>query len=99
MPSPFPGIDPYLEGQGHWLDFHARFVPVLADAINERLPEDYLARIDERMTLVELSHDDQSKLIRPDVSVIRGEYSPGPGPAVSSSRGAVTLAPVTVPMK
>ena len=23
MPSPFPGIDPYLESQGYWPDFHA----------------------------------------------------------------------------
>jgi Protein of unknown function (DUF4058) len=99
MPSPFPGIDPYLESQGHWLDFLARFVPGLADAINERLPEDYLARIDERMTLVELPHEDQPKLIRPDVSVIRGESSPGPRSTASLSQSAVTLEPVTVPMK
>jgi hypothetical protein len=99
MPSPFPGIDPYLESQGHWLDFHARFVPVLADAINDRLPEDYLTRIDERMTLVELPSEDQAKLIRPDLSVIRGESSPGVGSTASFSRSAVTLEPVTVPMK
>jgi hypothetical protein len=22
MPSPFPGMDPYLESQGNWQDFH-----------------------------------------------------------------------------
>src|ERR1700722_9437045 len=73
MPSPFPGIDPYLESQGHWLDFHARFVPMLSDALNEQLPEGYVARIDERMTLVELPHEDEARLIRPDVAVVRGE--------------------------
>jgi hypothetical protein len=101
MPSPFPGIDPYLESQGHWLDFHARFVPVFADAVNEQLPEGYLARIDERMTLVELPHEDQARLIRPDVSVVWGDSSQEPGPTQStrpSSSSAVTLEPVTIPM-
>ena len=27
MPSPFPGIDPYLESQGYWPDFHVSFIP------------------------------------------------------------------------
>jgi hypothetical protein len=24
--SPFPGVDPYLEGQHYWPDFHASFI-------------------------------------------------------------------------
>src|SRR5438105_397599 len=26
MPSPFPGVDPYLEAQESWEDFHAKFI-------------------------------------------------------------------------
>ena len=26
MPSPFPGMDPYLEAQGLWESFHAAMV-------------------------------------------------------------------------
>ena len=26
MPSPFPGMDPYLESQGWWQDFHTSSV-------------------------------------------------------------------------
>ena len=26
MPSPFPGLDPYLESQGYWPDFHAALI-------------------------------------------------------------------------
>ncbi len=29
MPSPFPGIDPYLESQGYWPDFHAQIHDLL----------------------------------------------------------------------
>lgn len=46
MPSPFPGMDPYLEDPAFWSDFHARFLTYLSDAINERLPDNYEARID-----------------------------------------------------
>ena len=40
MPSPFPGIDPYIESQHLWEGFHARFVTYLCDALNDVLPED-----------------------------------------------------------
>ena len=39
MPSPFPGVDPYLEQSGVWRDFHARVVTYTCDALNERLLE------------------------------------------------------------
>jgi Protein of unknown function (DUF4058) len=25
MKSPFPGMDPYIEGTGRWEDFHAKY--------------------------------------------------------------------------
>jgi hypothetical protein len=53
MASPFPGIDPFLESQDLWPDFRARFIPALCDAISERLPVPYVARIDERQGVVE----------------------------------------------
>ena len=35
MPRPFLGIDPYLEAQGVWGDFHPRFITYLCDSLNE----------------------------------------------------------------
>ena len=32
MASPFPGVDPYLEGQ-ECKDFHTRFITAVADAL------------------------------------------------------------------
>src|SRR5437899_1572397 len=57
MPSPFPGMDPYLEISGDWRDFHARFIANSCDAIADQLPENYVARIDERFRVLELPHD------------------------------------------
>lgn len=52
MPSPFPGMDPYLEQSGAWGDFNHEFISCLRAAIASRLPEIYDARIEERVTLV-----------------------------------------------
>jgi hypothetical protein len=69
MPSPFPGIDPYLEDQAYWEDFHARLIVYLCDALNDILPEHYEARLQERISLVE-AHDVWIEIRRrPDRSV------------------------------
>ncbi len=36
MPSPFPGMDPFIEEQ-EWTDFHATFVALLAEMLGPRL--------------------------------------------------------------
>jgi hypothetical protein len=95
VPSPFPGIDPYLESQGLWPDFHVRFITALGDAINEQLPEPYVARIDERMYLVERLQE-EIKQIRPDVAVVRERPL---GSVAEPSSGTLTLEPVTIPLK
>ena len=48
MTGPFPGMDPYLEAQGLWESFHAGLVTKSAEALNQRLPEDYVAQIKTR---------------------------------------------------
>lgn len=53
MPSPFPGMDPYLEDPANWQDFHARFINYWCEAIASALPRHYAARIGERVYLVE----------------------------------------------
>lgn len=76
MPSPFPGMDPYLESQGHWGDFHYRFVGIACDALQSRLPDDYVARFNERVQLV--SDEPPPKTIYPDVALARRDRG-GPG--------------------
>ena len=47
MPSPFPGLNPYLEQEAVWHDFHERFCPAAAGY------EDYIYRGDRRPPLTE----------------------------------------------
>ena len=57
MPCPFPGMDPYLESPAFWSDFHARFLTYLSDAISDRLPPGYEARIDERLEFIRMADE------------------------------------------
>ena len=46
MPSPFPGMDPYLER--HWGDVHTRLITSASDPLQKFLPKDLRARVEER---------------------------------------------------
>ena len=72
MPSPFPGMDPYLESPTHWSDFHHRFISALSEAINDRLPDSYVARIDEHVMAVTpmLHEESDGPIFLPDVSIV-----------------------------
>jgi hypothetical protein len=92
MPSPFPGMDPYLEDPAFWSDFHTAFLTYLRDALNDSLPDNYEARLDEKINLIECSPD-RIKLLEPDLAVSRD--LPAKGKAVTG--GIATLEPVTIP--
>ncbi|HSI36131.1 MAG: DUF4058 family protein [Phycisphaerae bacterium] len=49
MPSPFPGVDPFIEGQGVWHDFHQTFVITWREFLMRRLPPQYVARVEEHV--------------------------------------------------
>ncbi len=51
MPSPFPGMDPYLEAQGLWEGFHAMLVSCCAESLNRDLPDSYVAQVETRVSL------------------------------------------------
>lgn len=46
MPSPFPGMDPYLENSAIWPDFHLTMNTAMRAELNNVLTERYAARID-----------------------------------------------------
>ena len=68
MPSPFPGMDPYLEISGDWRDFHARFLNGSAEEISDQLPENYVSRIEEDFQIMEFPEGTEGHRL-PDVSI------------------------------
>lgn len=74
MPTPFPGMDPYLERPGLWPDVHNRLIAALADDLAPRLRPRYFVAIEERTYTV--SPDDLVFAGRADVAVVRRETNP-----------------------
>ncbi len=68
MPSPFPGMDPYLEP--HWGDVHTRLLTYASDQLQKLLPRDLRARVEERVVVSEW---DRPRSLYPDVRVIETE--------------------------
>jgi hypothetical protein len=91
MHSPFPGMDPYLEQ--HWGDVHHNLVTYAQGLLNERLPHDLRARVEERI-VVDLPSAERNYY--PDVRVVtRARPSNGNGASVL---GGITVAePLEVP--
>ena len=48
MPSPFPGMDPYLEAKGLWPDFHHAIAGEMRGILNETLPSQFYAQLEMR---------------------------------------------------
>jgi Uma2 family endonuclease len=98
MASPFPGIDPYLESHHLWEGFHARFVPYFCDALNDVLPENYVAELGAHFHLMELTGR-EAKQVLPDVAVVEGDWKSARGAhRRARSAGALALEPVTIPL-
>jgi hypothetical protein len=75
MKSPFPGMDPYLEP--HRLDIHSRLVIYACDQLQETLPDDLVARVEERVYLEK--EDEPERSLFPDVRGLEhGRPSTGP---------------------
>jgi hypothetical protein len=93
MPSPFPGMDPYLEGS-LWSDVHATLIPEIRSTIAAQLPEGYIARIDQYVWVQDV--DTQEKWLRgkPDAFVVESGSRPtkhGAAVAVAEPTAYVTF--------
>jgi hypothetical protein len=78
-------MDPYLEA--HWLDVHTKLVAYSADALNTALPEELIARTEER---VAIESDSELRSISPDVRVFSAAI---PDLTEPSAEGGIALAP------
>jgi hypothetical protein len=54
MPSPFPGMDPYLEEPAGWQEFHSRFINTISDFLVPQLRPRYAVHIERYVYLTAL---------------------------------------------
>ncbi|MBI3269200.1 MAG: DUF4058 family protein [Planctomycetes bacterium] len=92
MPSPFPGMDPFLEDPSGWLNIQTSFISYLGDELNDRLRGRYLARAGERV--VREAPPDRARNIYPEVMVVERRPREG-GVATAEPDAAVRVRAAT----
>jgi hypothetical protein len=68
MPSPFPGMDPYLETPHLWPDVHHRIISEIQGLLNPQLRPKYVARVELRVYISD-PDDPGREAIIPDIRV------------------------------
>lgn len=68
MPSPFPGMDPYLEAPRIWPDVHHELISQIRGALNPRLRPHYVCRVELRVYISD-DEDPGRKALVPDLRV------------------------------
>jgi len=105
MPSPFPGMNPYLEGPEIWEDFHAALAAEIRAQLAIQLRPKYVAILTPKVTYdqvgIQTAPPEQPQLIKPDVALYRrNTYQPHGGVAVMIPPAPlIGVAMVEVPVK
>ncbi len=93
MPSPFPGMDPYLAPPRLWGGFHTNLYTRIQTALNSQLPNGYFADIDEYVWLQEDQSEERQLLGKPDTFVTDKNGTP---PTIASGKGGIATMPPPV---
>ena len=88
MPSPFPGMDPFLEDRAIFPDVHNSLIVYLRDALNSVLPPPYFAGIASRVWI-----EETQRRVELDVNVLHPTHSFNGG--VHAGGGGVAVAEAT----
>ncbi len=95
MPSPFPGMDSYLEAPAEWPGMHSLIIAHAMGELNRQLPDGFRAKIDEYVYVREAAPDDEERTLlgKPDAFIPVGK------PSRNGRHGgaAVLERPLTVP--
>lgn len=103
MESPFPGMDPFIEGTGIWQDFHQRLAEEISSQLNQQITPGYFAGLIPHMVYdtievaeLPLSPRPRPQIIQPDVGVFQNSPFPAGRPDVieidtPSSQGKIRL--------
>ena len=83
MPSPFPGMDPWLESPAVFLDLHTPFLTHLRAALNAVLPPPFFAAVSTRVYM-----EESERQTEPNVDIL----SPPGGVAAGGGTAVITPA-------
>ncbi len=95
MPSPFPGMDPFLESY-LWPDVHATLASNIRQRLVPLLRPKYVVRL-EVSVVEDKAPEEEIGVMYPDVDILR-DWSKQSSPVKSSVATAATPATLTVPV-
>jgi hypothetical protein len=84
-------MNPYLEQDDAWEDFHHRFITHMGDDLGNLVGEKYQVKVETRLYLHELSAEERRHMGRADVS-ISGRHDTGTSSSVASLPAPISLA-------
>ncbi len=84
MPSPFPGMDPYLEDSSRWADFHPTFIVTLRRHLSRLVSPNFHVDIQEQVYITEPDEDERRR-IAPDVFVTVSQAGIAAPPATAAA--------------
>lgn len=93
MPSPFPGMDPFIENQ-EWQDFHTTFNTLIREVLSPQLEPRYIVRVERRVYIEHtLPAEDEQRWA--DVAILHFDVEPAAAsPWGGGAASAMTIAPV-----
>jgi len=98
MPSPFPGMDPYLEDPAFWSGFHTTFIVSLRGAITRLLPKGYYAEVEQHVWLQGDDPDTREPFAVPDSYVAeKNEHGVAGDGGTAVATATVPSTEVTLP--
>ena len=100
MPSPFPGMDPFLEKPSDWRDFHGNFIVRVQAQLAAQVRPNFIAKSEEHVYLHELSAEERVENRRvlagiADVAVKERRPNPGLAPIAAGPAAAAAVAEPT----
>ncbi|MGG6270168.1 DUF4058 family protein [Leptolyngbya sp. AN03gr2] len=101
MPSPFPGMDPYLEQAVFWASFHQRLLVAIADRIGPQLRPKYYVDVETRTYFDD--EDEELMVGIPDTLVLSPRREPETafevGTALTQTRPQQVQLPMSIEVR
>lgn len=97
MPSPFPGMDPYLESPSIWPDVHHELISQIRAALNPVLRPHYVARVELRVYETDVD-DPGLEVIIPDVCIEKPTTNGTKKTKLTNGAAIAIAEPIVVPL-
>lgn len=82
MPSPFPGMNPYLEQPSVWEDFQMAFATEIRESLSAQVRPSFFVKLEERVFIHEPFSEERRKLLgRPDIALFKASSTHRPSVA------------------